>query len=292
MNIATASPISTRAIMASTRATLDRPVPRGADASSSSRAATQAVEDARRAVDDVIGYFSSIGVSAREGAEKIKVSFDPTYPNAHYDLQRDEMVIGVNPETGRSFADSPDVIAHELGHRIAYRMGTISMRARDYFGENAAVQEHVADVLAASYDQKDWTLGEGSGSVIRDMAAPERLGHPASMSDVKRGIEDGSLLVSTQLPTGAVVKLPNWHDVAEVPNRAASMIGDAIGRDELGKLYLDALRSTVTPGMSLSQFADAITAAAATRYGAASPESAAVTDAYDAVGLLRGTTPR
>lgn len=247
---------------------------------------TQAVGDAKRAVDEVVRYYRSIGITAAEGAEQIDVSFDPTYPNAHYDLGRDEMVIGADPRTGRSFADAKDVVAHELGHRIALRTGLISRSGNDRAHENAALQEHVADVFAAAFDQDDWIIGEDLGQPIRNMANPRRLGHPATMEEANRGLESGSLVVPEQLPDGRTVGLPNWHAIAEVPNRAASMIGDAIGRDNLAKLYVETLRSHATPKMTMGGFAKAVTQTAQDLYGAGAPEVRATLDAYRAVGLL------
>lgn len=247
---------------------------------------SQALADARKAVDEVVGYYRSIGVTAAEGAEKIHVEFDPSYPNAHYDLIADEMVIGVDPRSGRSFADSKDVVAHELGHRIAMRTGAIDLHGANQ-GENAAVQEHVADVFSAAFDKDDWTLGEDLGRPVRDLANPGRLGHPSTVADVERGIRDGSLLVPARTRDGRVVQVPNWHDVAEVPNRAASMIGDAIGRDDMAKLYLETLRNRAEPGMSMSEFAKAVTLTAKDMYGARSSQLRATLDAWQAVGLLK-----
>ena len=165
------------------------------------------------------------------------------------------------------------------------RMGAIDVR-RSNQGENAAVQEHVADVFAAAYDKDDWTLGEDLGTPVRDLANPRRLGHPASVADVERGIRDGSLLVPARTRDGRTVQVPNWHDVAEVPNRAASMIGDAIGRDDMAKLYLDTLRNRAEPNMTMSEFAKAVTLTAKDTYGARSPQLKATLDAWIAVGLL------
>lgn len=248
----------------------------------------QALRDARAAVDEVVDYYRSIGVTAAEGAEQIGVTFEPGYANAHYDLLKDEMVIGVDPRSGRSFADSKDVVAHELGHRIAMRTGAIDLNSTGN-GENAAVQEHIADVFSAAFDKDDWTLGEDLGTPVRDMKNPGSLGHPGTVAEAERGMRDGSLMVPARTRDGRVVQIPNWHDVAEVPNRAASMIGDAIGRDEMAKLYLETLRTRTEPGMGMSQFAKAVTLTAGDMFGAKSSQVQATLDAWQAVGLLKRT---
>lgn len=259
---------------------------RGHERSWSSDRADAALQDARRAVDEVVGYFRSIGVRPEEGAEPIEVEFDPTYPNAHYDLRRDSMMVGVDPRSGRSFAESRDVVAHELGHRIAKRLGAIGeqMRIDD---PNAAVQEHLADVFASAYDKNDWTLGEDVGEPIRDMGRPERLGHPRTLAEAEAGIADGSLLVEHPVgPFGQTAAVPDWHVIAEVPNRAAAMIGERIGRDEMAKLYLDTLRRRPDPGMDLGDLAVAVSRTAIDKYGKQSPEALATVQAWQAVGLL------
>lgn len=254
------------------------------------RSNAQAVSDAKAAVRDVVSYYRSIGVRPEEGATDIDVAFDPTFPNAAYDPSRDRMIIGVDPRTDQSFAtSSPDVVAHELGHRIAAGTGVLG-RGSDTNGENGAVQEHVADVFAAAYDSSNWTIGEVDGfQSIRDMANPNSLGHPATVAQydyLMRERGGAGVVVRQRDERGREHASINWHNVAEIPNRAAVQIAEVTGRDGLAKVYLDAMRHRIGPSAGLGELAMGVTESAAAIYGEDSRAHRTAQQAFEAVGLL------
>jgi Zn-dependent metalloprotease len=251
---------------------------------------SQAVSDAKRAVNQVIAYYRSIGVTPEEGASDIDVEFDPKFPNAAYDPESDRMIIGVDPRTGKSFAQSsPDVVAHELGHRVATGTGMLG-NGSNTEGENGAVQEHVADVLASAFDKSNWTIGEVAGfESIRDMQNPNSLGHPESVAQLDAIMKHGGrgIVVAEKDQFGRTHRAIDWHNVAEIPNHAAYEIAQTIGRDDLAKLYLNAMRKYIAPDAGLSQLAKGVEQSAADIYGTNSRAFQATQDAFVAAGLLK-----
>lgn len=249
-------------------------------------------------VDDVREYFTKLGVGAGEGNGAGSVTFDPNFDNAAYippggerHGPGDRLHIGVDPETGKSYASSSDVIAHEWSHRI---IDTISNHSLDLskFSSDAAIHESLADTFAAAYDG-DWTLGEDMGKPVRDMANPERLGDPGHEDDIMKLARQGSPLIKLDRGSDGRDKLRvEAHAMAGIPNKAASILGEAVGMEKLGKIYLKTLRDNLQPGAGLTGYAQGVLTSTAQLFGAKSPEFTAATQAWDAVGLLDNVEAR
>jgi Zn-dependent metalloprotease len=86
--------------------------------------------------------------------------------------------------------------------------------------------------------------------------------------------------------TGEVVTAPDWHVVAGIPNKAAAIIGDELGRDTMGKIYLKAVRENVHGGKEIEGLATAVLKSAKDLYGVNSREFQVTKDAWDQVGVL------
>ena len=272
-----------------------------------------AVEGARRGVDvqaeqqrvdgivrDIQAKYTDLGIRPDEGNDPVKAFFVPSFPNAAYapqgyrdaklgiDLPADSIGVGVDPRSGRSFAEADDVVAHELAHRIIDHMtpGKLSMHP---MSEDVAVHESLADTFASLVDRDDWVLGEQLVKPVRVMDKPEQLGHPGHVDDLKRVLAPGSeyvVPVGRDRRTGEVVTAPDWHVVAGIPNKAASIIGDELGRDKLGEIYIKAVREGVRPGQEIEGLAVAVLQSAKDLYGADSREFQVTQNAWDAVGVL------
>lgn len=263
------------------------------------RGAEFAREQARieSTVRDVQARFAKLGVTEAEGNGPVKALFIPNFPNAAYapegvprlGMPADSIGIGIDPRSGRSFAEAEDVIAHELAHRVVTHMARQPL-SMSPISEDVAVHESLADTFAALIDDdQEWVLGEDLASPVRIMDRPEQLGHPGSVKDLDGALgPNGSLMVSigTNRRTGEAIKAPDWHAVAGIPNKAASIIGKELGKEDLGKIYLNAIRKYVAPGQEIEGLARATMKSAAELYGANSRELQATKDAWDAVGVL------
>lgn len=234
-------------------------------------------------VDDVRGFFTKLGVTEAEGNDdRVVVEFLPTFDNAAYIPEADHIHIGIDPRTGRSFADGNDVVAHEYSHRIIDRLS----HGLSLGGEDAAIHESLADTFAAAYDP-DWTMGEDLGEPIRQMDHPEMMGHPGHVADLERVFAPGSAFMhQAETRTGEIVNVPDMHVVAGIPNKAASIIGNELGRPTMAKIYINALRDYVRPGRQIEGLAAATMLAAKDLYGSGSHEFQVTQQAWDAVGVL------
>jgi aureolysin len=70
-----------------------------------------------------------------------------------------------------------------------------------------------------------------------------------------------------------------------IPNKAAALIGEKLGRDTMAKIYVDAMRSHMGPRCDIAMTAQATKDAATSLFGADSKELSVVTKAWAAVGV-------
>lgn len=240
--------------------------------------------DAREAMStlkDVQRFFANLGVGSRDGnGPGLPVYFKPDFPNAAFARTkdgRDVLIIGNDPKTGTSFAMAPDVLAHEYTHRVLDTLVGMGHR-----GEPATVNESLADTFAAAFDADDWTIGED----VRP-GGMRSMDHPDRPQDALR-LPDGQVItkpahvddfIATSLDRGGA------HINMGIPNRAATVIGNMIGRDAMAQIYIDAARSYLTHDSGISDEARATYAAAIDRFGERSAEAEAVRSGWDAVGL-------
>lgn len=258
------------------------------------------VQAEQRRIDDTVARiqdaYGQLGIRPDEGNDPVKAYFRPDFPNAAYapqgyrehDLPADSIGVGIDPRSGRSFAEADDVVAHELAHRIIDHM-TPDKLSMHPMSEDVAVHESLADTFASLVDRDDWVLGEQLVQPVRVMDKPEQLGHPGHVSDLEKVLRPGSdhmVPVGRDKRTGEVVTAPDWHIVAGIPNKAAAMIGDKLGRDKLGEIYIKAVREGVRPGQEIEGLAVAVLQSAKDLYGTNSHEFQVTRDAWDAVGVL------
>ena len=218
------------------------------------------------------------------------VHYGVDYDNAFWDGSR--MVFGDGDgEVFRGFTGSLSVIGHELGHGVVqYTAGL------EYQGQPGALNESVADVLGALTEQftanqtaaaASWLIGAGiftaavQGGALRSMIAPgtayddDELGkdpQPAHMRDYVTTAEDN----------GGV------HINSGIPNRAFALTATELGGfawERAGMVWYRALTGGLSATASFADFADATVAAAGKEYGVASEVTAAVRNAWVAVGV-------
>ena len=218
------------------------------------------------------------------------VHYSQSFDNAFWDGR--QMVYGDGDgQLFQRFTKALDVIGHELTHGV-----TQFEAALDYHNQSGALNESFSDVFGSLVKQRvlkqaarnaDWLIGAGlftpdvKGVALRSMKDPgtayddPRIGkdpQPAHMRDYVKTWDDN----------GGV------HINSGIPNRAFYLAASAIGGyawKKAGLVWYVALRDRLRHN---AQFADAARATidvAQETFGADSPEAAAVSAAWDGVGV-------
>ncbi|MHC0038344.1 M4 family metallopeptidase [Pseudoneobacillus sp. C159] len=183
-----------------------------------------------------------------------------------------------------------DVAAHEMTHGVITHSANLVYR-----NQPGALNESFADVFGALVDDSDWEMGE-------DIMAPEAkangitvlrsLSNPNSVivSNEQRraystngGVYPDHMDEFYHMPTS--VDNGGVHVNSSIPNHAAYLIGQEIGREKLGKIYYRALTVYLTANSNFSDARQAIVQSAIDIYGEGSKEVAAVHSGFDSVGI-------
>jgi Zn-dependent metalloprotease len=233
-------------------------------------------------------FFDGLGVTAAEGNGPVELRLDPTQKDAAYranltlngpggkPLFADEHVLlGNDPFTDRPFTGAPDIVFHELTHRV-------TQHVVPGFGQTPAsrvVDESLADTFAAAIDG-NWTIGEGilPGGI-------RSLEHPSTQQML-----DGAERVAVRTPTkfedvtsSSMARGP-YFNMGPL-NHAAYLVGTSLGTDPMARIYLQALRHHLQPESGMTDLVLGTVRGAGELYGAGSREQAAVRDAWKAVGV-------
>ena len=178
-------------------------------------------------------------------------------------------------------AGALDITAHELTHIVI--RNTVDLT---YSFQSGALNESLCDLFAAMVDRDDWWMGEDAvklsafpSGALRDMAAPHNgfesdhpLWQPAHM--------DEFVQLDLKEDNGGV------HINSGIPNSAAFLIAQALGRDKTERIYYRVLEARYLNRQA--NFVDmrlAAARAAGDLFGDGSPEVEAVLDAFDQVGI-------
>lgn len=174
----------------------------------------------------------------------------------------------------KPFAAALDVVAHEMTHGVTQHTANLV-----YQFQSGALNESFSDVFGIMVDRDDFLIGEdlvGPGSTYiatRDLLNPSNprveTPQPAHMSQYVNWPIDRD--------NGGV------HINSGIPNRAAALLIQQIGREKVERIYYRALSSYLT---RTSEFVDcrrAILRSARELYGTAEEQAAA--QAFDAVGI-------
>lgn len=185
----------------------------------------------------------------------------------------------------KPLAGALDVAGHEMTHGVIQNTANLQ-----YKNQSGAINESMADVFGAMIDRGNWTMGESIATpsilpsgALRDLSNPNQGGkakdpngyQPATMAQYENTSDDN----------GGV------HINSGITNFAFFKFASAVGKDKAEKVYYRALTTYL---VRTSQFLDlrlAVIKSAGDLYGASGAEVAAAQSAFDAVGIVEGSTP-
>lgn len=193
-------------------------------------------------------------------------------------------IMGYGDGDGENLVDLTyglDVAAHELTHGV-----TSSTAKLVYAAEPGALNESYSDFFGkmVDYTEGDWLIGErimaekSKRRALRNMENPEEFGQPGTNTSKLRKPTTGVECNRANDRCGV-------HVNSGIPNRAAVLIVNAIGKHKAEKLYYRVLTRHLS---ATSDFSDArveTEKACALLYGAGSDDCDAVSDAFDTVKM-------
>jgi len=196
-------------------------------------------------------------------------------------------------------AGALDVVAHELSHGVTdHSSGLI------YRNESGALSEAFSDIMGTSVEffyqavgntrgQADYLIGEdvfrmmraGSQDGIRSMADPSRYGHPDHYSRRYTGAADGGGVHWNSGIANNAFYLAIEGGTNRTSGRAVQGVG-AANREQIEKVFYRGFVYMLPSNATFSTARAATIQAARDLYGSGSAAERAVTQAWDAVGVL------
>ena len=187
----------------------------------------------------------------------------------------------------KPLAGALDIAAHEMVHGIIEH--TVNL---EYRFQSGALNESFADIFGAMVDDDDWLIGEDivnrdyyPSGALRDLRYPHNGEEPGG-----NGWQPAHMDEYRKFPID--YDYGGVHINSGIPNRAAYLVAEAIGREKMARIYYRILEARyLTPR---SQFVDcrlAAERAARDLFGEGSSEVGAVSSAYDAVGIIPEQAP-
>jgi Zn-dependent metalloprotease len=231
--------------------------------------------------------FDRVSVDGRGMRLDSTVHYGRQFDNAFWNGV--QMVYG-DGKVFHGFTEALDVIVHELTHGVTQY--AVPDGGLIYHDQPGALNESMSDVfgvmgkqwhLDQTVDQADWLIGAdifppGSGQTLRSMKDPASgyVPQPSRFSDY------------VNLPDDEFNDNGGVHINSGIPNHAFYLAAMALGGRswvKAGQIWYRAL-GRLSPTADFKSAANATLEAAAERYGQASPEVKAVTDAWRAVEIF------
>lgn len=201
------------------------------------------------------------------------VHFDRNYNNAFWNGQY--MVYGDGDgKTFTSLSAADDVVAHELTHAVTEHSAGLV-----YENQPGALNESMSDVFGYFVDPEDWLMGEDvytpgkPGDALRSLSNPEQYNQPAHMNSYR------------QLPNTEAGDYGGVHINSGIPNKAAYLTINKLGKQKSEKIYYRALTQYLTSNSSFVDAKYALKQAATDLYGDGSVEAKEVQNAWNTVGV-------
>ncbi|MFQ5595034.1 MAG: M4 family metallopeptidase [Anaerolineae bacterium] len=217
--------------------------------------------NAHQFAGDTYDYYSAIhGRDSfdNNGAMLIAtVHYGANYQNAFWN--------GTQMVYGDGFASANDVVAHELTHAVTENTANLV-----YAFQSGALNESFSDIFGAMVDDEDWLMGEDLPiGAIRSLSSPPAFGDPENLDQY----------VPTCQDNGGV------HTNSGIPNKAAYLLSEAIGRPTAGQILYRLLTYYLTSSSGFNDARAGAIQSAQDLYGADSDEVKETTAAFTAVGL-------
>ncbi len=179
-----------------------------------------------------------------------------------------------------------DVAAHEMTHGIVEHTAGL-----EYKSQSGALNESIADIFAVMVDSDDWLLGEDivnadyfPSGALRNLADPHNGGTRGT-----NGWQPSHMNQYVELPESEEGDNGGVHVNSGIPNRAAFLMAQEIGRARTAQIYYHLLSNYLTP---TSQFIDCRLAAEQSAVDLFPDEPQvleAVSNAFDVVGIVAPT---
>jgi Zn-dependent metalloprotease len=218
------------------------------------------------------------------------VHYGSAYNNAFWDGT--QMVYGDGDGSTFTYLSGDlDVVAHEMTHGVTERSANLN-----YENQSGALNESMSDVmgvLVQTYDKynvknggtwtfnsADWVVGDQiytpgtSGDALRSLANPTLYNQPAHMNSYQN------------LPNTEAGDWGGVHTNSGIPNKAGYLVAQAIGNEKTAKIYYRALTTYMTATTDFQAARNYLVQAATDLYGTGSAEVTAVSNAFDAVGIV------
>lgn len=204
--------------------------------------------------------------------------------NAAWIGELQQMIYGDGGRMFRPLALGLDVVGHEFTHGIIDNTAQLI-----YEAQAGALNESYADIFGVLIAGSNWDVGR---QVIKSPPFP--LPFLRSLSDPNAGIynprnplqgvgQPGHMREYANLPVSRRADNGGVHINSGIPNRAAYLVAQAVGREKAEQIFYRTLTQYLTPRANFLGAANATARAAAELYGEA--EANAVRDAFGQVGI-------
>jgi len=187
----------------------------------------------------------------------LNVHYGQNYGNAFWD--GDEMTFGDGDgDVFTSFAQSLDVVAHELAHGVTQFTANL-----DYWSQSGALNEHFSDVFGSAITQfylnqdansADWLIGNEimgptlAGETLRSMKAPGTAYSNALMGDDPQPAHMDNYYTGAGDNQGV-------HINSGIPNRVFYLVAtDQLGTERAAQLWYNTLQN-LWPTAEFADFA-------------------------------------
>ena len=232
-------------------------------------------------------FFTGLGVTEAEGNGPVELRYDESVKDAAYQatistgangdrLRTDEHVlIGHDPFTGQPFSKAPDIVYHELTHRINEHI----VPGFGLTETSRVVDESIADTFAAAIDG-NWKIGEGV--VSEGMRSLEDPSWQLMLSPTGRVRVDTPTNMN-EITTANMAKGP-YFNIGPL-NHAAFLIGSKLGTEPMARIYLQTLRKHLHASSAMTDLILGTIKSAGELYQPGSAQQTAVRDAWKAVGV-------
>ena len=257
-----------------------------------SDAIAQAAHDnAGKVYDYFSNTFKRDGVDGR-GSLMVSTVHYGTDPedaeNAAWISEAEQMIYGDGGDIFKPLAYGLDVVGHEFTHGITDFTAQLI-----YEGQSGALNESYSDVFGAMIDRANWDIGEAviksppyPVPQLRSLEDPALDGNYDTRDPLGSIGQPAHMREYANLPVRRKSDYGGVHVNSGIPNRAAFLLGQAIGKEKLEQIYYRALTQYLAPDSDFQDAARLTIQAATDLYG--TTEANAARTAFSQVGITVG----